>query len=369
MPSVLHVSETLLGGVGSVVTDLVQAEVEAGWSVSIAAPADAATTELVEMSGGQAHYWSPPPRPGASLPRELHNLRRAVAAVAPDLLHLHSSMAGMCGRLVVRRRIPTLFQPHSWSFFAVQQPVSSAALAWERWAARWADLVLCVSEDEREHANAAHVRGRITVVPNGVDLQRFERADDSARELARASLGLGPEPLALLPGRLHRQKGQSRLLDAWPEVLAVVPDARLVLAGEGPDRQALAARELPGVRLVGQVADIRPWLAAADVVVMPSTWEGMSLALLEARASSRSVVVTDVPGMREVVVPGTGAVVPLGDARALADAVSRRLADPRLTKSEGTAARADVERRHDLSVQRARVLELSAMLAKRPRRD
>lgn len=362
MPAVLHVSETLLGGVGAVVADLARAQAAAGWRVAVAAPPDERSAQL-RPGGVTVHAWAPGARPGPHLPAQLRELRRVVAAERPELVHLHSSMAGLCGRLVVRRRIPTLFQPHSWSFFAVDEPVRTAAVAWERAGARWADVVLCVSEDEREHARRAGVRARTEVIANGVDLERFSFADDAARTAARRALGLGDEPLVVCSGRLHRQKGQQRLLDAWPAVRRAVPGAVLALVGDGPDRAALAARGVEGVGLVGQVEHVERWLAAADLVAMPSTWEGMSLSLLEARALGRAVVVTDVPGMREVVTPGSGAVVPLDDADALAQAVVQRLQDPALRAEEGRLARADAESRHDLAVQRARVLDLAASVA------
>jgi glycosyltransferase involved in cell wall biosynthesis len=148
-------------------------------------------------------------------------------------------------------------------------------------------------------------------------------------------------------GRLHRQKNQGALLDAWPRVRSTVPDARLVLLGDGPDRDELESRSVEGVTLAGQTDDVRSWLAATNVVAQPSRWEGMSLSLLEALAAARSVVVTDVPGMREVVVDGVGAVVPPDDVSALADALAERLADPDRADAEGAAGRAHVEAHHD----------------------
>jgi glycosyltransferase involved in cell wall biosynthesis len=353
---VLHVSETTLGGVGGVVADLVAGQADEGWHVSVAAPAHAGLAALAARSGGRLHDW---------LPASLRALAGVVRAERPDVVHLHTSMAGMCGRLVLRRRTPTLFQPHSWSFFATTGAVRTASLAWERLAARWADVVLCVSDDERRHAEASGVRGRFVVVANGVDLDRWPCPAPEERPAARERLGLGAGPLVACVGRLHRQKGQHRLLDAWPLVRARVPGAQLALVGEGPDRDELAARAVDGVLLAGHTSAARDWLVAADVVAQPSTWEGMSLALLESMASARSVVVTDVPGMREVVAPGSGAVVPLDDPAALAEALGQRLLDPGLAAQEGAAGRRIVEARHDLAQQRRQVLALTEGLVRR----
>jgi glycosyltransferase involved in cell wall biosynthesis len=304
--------------------------------------------DALTARGVRVFRWRARAQPGPWVALELVRLARIVRAFDPDVLHLHSSKAGLVGRMLVRRRMPTVMQPHSWSFFARTGRIRDATLRWERFGARWADVVLCVSEDERRLGIAEGVSAEYRVLPNGVDLQAFPDPFSDDRSSARERLGLGKgEPLAICVGRLHRQKNQGALLDAWPAVRASVPDARLVLLGEGPDRDELAARAVDGVTLGGQTNDVRSWLAAANVVAQPSRWEGMSLSLLEALAAARSVVVTDVPGMSEVVVDGVGAVVPPDDTPALAAALASRLGDPERADAEGAAGRARVESHHD----------------------
>jgi glycosyltransferase involved in cell wall biosynthesis len=340
---VLHVCESTVGGIGNVLLDLVSAQRGRGWSVTVAAPPD----PRLAAAGAEVRAWDPGPRPGPGLPAALRGVRDAVRAADPDVVHLHSSMAGLCGRLAVRGRRPTVLQPHSWSFWAREGAVARAALTWERAGARWTDLVLCVSEDERRAGQAAGIATRYAVVPNGVDLARFAPAGDDERQRARAALGLGGGPLAVCVGRLHRQKGQHLLLDAWPAVRTAVPGAVLALVGEGPDRSGLEARAGADVLLPGAARDVRQWLAAADVVVQPSVWEGMALSVLEAMASGRSVVATDVSGMREVLADGAGVLVPR-EAPALAAAVAARLRDPSLAAGEGRRGRELAVARHDL---------------------
>jgi glycosyltransferase involved in cell wall biosynthesis len=312
----------------------------------VAVPSGGPVVAALAAVGVRHHPWEAIAQPWPwAVARELRALRRIVAAVDPALVHLHSSKAGLVGRLVVRRRRPTIHQPHSWSFWARTGSIRLAALAWERAAARWTDIVLCVSEDERRLGQEAGVRADYRVFPNGVDLERFEPGD---REAARAQLGIDAGvPLAVCIGRLHRQKNQGALLAAWPSVRAALPEAQLVLVGDGPDREELARRAGEGVELAGAKSDVRPWLAAASVVAQPSRWEGMSLSLLEALAAGRSVVVTDVPGMAEVVVDGVGAVVAPDDTAALADALAERLGAPERADAEGAAGRARIESHHD----------------------
>lgn len=146
------------------------------------------------------------------------------------------------------------------------------------------------------------------------------------------------------------EKGQDVLLRAWEGVLARVPGARLVLVGDGPDLDELRSRAPASVLFAGAVADTVPWYRAADLVVLPSRWEGMALAPLEAMACGRPVVVTDVDGARESLPPGLAphCLVPPQNPAALAGAVTGLLLDPPLRESLGHQGRRHVLSTHDV---------------------
>ncbi|MEW2446224.1 glycosyltransferase [Streptomyces parvulus] len=385
-PRVLHVTQPVDGGVARVVTDLTRAQLAAGFGVSVACP-DGHLADRLRSLGADVRHWPATRSPGPALLSEVRRLARVTGDVRPDLVHAHSAKAGLAARLAVRGRVPTVFQPHAWSFEAVGGAAAALALRWERWGARWAARTVCVSEAERERGVRAGIRGRWTVIPNGIDTGRFgagtaEDADASITPdtpntpgtpntlnasdgLAdaggvRSPHGIGPHaPLVVCVGRLCRQKGQDVLLDAWRQVLARVPDARLVLVGDGPDRAALTARAtaygvLDGapasVVLAGGADDVAAWYRAADLVVLPSRWEGMALAPLEAMACGRPVVVTDVDGAREGLPPALEphCLVPSEDPAALADAVAGLLLDAPLRASLGRRGRAHVRSAHDV---------------------
>ncbi|WP_131742842.1 glycosyltransferase family 4 protein, partial [Actinomadura roseirufa] len=147
-------------------------------------------------------------------------------------------------------------------------------------------------------------------------------------------------PLAVCVGRLTRQKGQDVLVAAWPAVAGRCPSARLAIVGDGEDRDRLAGRPVPGVLFVPAVQDPRDWLAAANVIVLPSRWEGLPLTALEALATGRCIVGTDIPGLAEVVRPGVGALVPVDEPEPLAEAMAARLLFPGVAEEEGRAAAA-----------------------------
>ncbi|MDH6126127.1 glycosyltransferase [Kitasatospora sp. GP82] len=354
--TILHISQPTDGGVARVVVDLVRGQREAGYRVLVACPQGGRLAAEANAAGALVLDWPARRSPGPATLAEAWRLRRIILGAAPDVLHLHSAKAGLAGRLAVRGSLPTVFQPHAWSFAAVDGPLAAASLRWERYATRWARAVLCVSEQERLDGEAAGLLAHWRVIPNGVDVRHHAFADSSARRAARMSLGLDLDaPLAVCLGRLCRQKGQDVLLSAWPGVAERLPGARLALVGSGPDATALAGlvRELPEpsrVRLASDVTDPRPWLAAADLVVLPSRWEGMALAPLEAMATGRPVLLSDVPGARECLPPGqqAGGLVPPENPAELARLMIESLSDPIECERRGAAAREHMIGCHDV---------------------
>ena len=360
-PTVLHVSQPTDGGVARFVTDIVRAQARAGWRVAVAAPVDADFQARLTRAGASHHPWCATRDPGPRTSTEVRALRRIMRAVRPDALHLHSSKAGLAGRVGGRGIAPIIFQPHAWSFEAVDGAQQRLSLVWERVGARRADALLCVSNGERRRAAAAGVHGPFRVIHNGIDLDHFTPVDDARRAAAKRELGVERAPLVVCVGRLCRQKGQDVLLRAWPRIARVVPAARLALVGDGPDRALLEARAPSGVRFAGHASDPRAWLAAADVVAIPSRWEAMPYALLEAMASGRCVVGASVDGIEEAAADAA-AVVPPDDPGALAAAIVTRLTDSELAAKEGRLARERVERDHDANHQLALVSDLTREL-------
>ena len=324
------------------------------------------------------HPWHAVRAPGPGLLKEVLTAARLIRRTDPHLIHAHSAKAGLAARLAVRGRRPTVFQPHAWSFDAVEGRAADMALKWERYGTRWSTRTLCVSETERGAGERAGIAARWAVIRNGIDLARFgahEGAESDAvdRESARALLPPSADiptdaPVVVCVGRLCRQKGQDILLRAWPQVRAAVPDARLVLVGDGPDRERLSQLAPPSVLFAGAIPDIRPWLRAADVVALPSRWEGMALAPLEAMACGRPVVVSDVSGARESLPPGheAHALVPPDDPESLAAAVTRLLADEELRHALGSEARTHMRATCDVRVTAAAVSGLYQDLLSSP---
>ena len=181
-----------------------------------------------------------------------------------------------------------------------------------------------------------------TTVPNGIAplVHRMSRNE------ARRVLGLDlAQPVVMTVGRLTHMKAQWQLLEAVPDLVTRFPDLAVVLLGDGPLTDALVKRAASlgvahVVRFPGHRPDARLLLAAADVFVLPSRYEGMPLAALEAMEAGLPVVATRVVGSEEVVMDGvTGALVPFGRPAELGAALGALLADPALRRRLGAAGR------------------------------
>jgi glycosyltransferase involved in cell wall biosynthesis len=344
---VLHVAQPVTDGVAVLVAQLAAHQIRSGWRVDVACPGPSWLADETVKSGARHLTWHADRSPLRGVVGESRALRRLLRSRGPyDVVHLHSAKAGLVGRLALRGQTPTVFEPHAWSFLAGGAPVRWSAARWERAAARWTSLIVCGSAGELAQGQQRGLDTRMIEVSNGVDVARFAAAGRD-RAAARERLHLGDAPTVVCVGRLTPQKGQDVLLHAWPAVRRQVPQARLVLVGDGPGLDELQRLADPSVHFAGRLPDVSDWLAAADVVAQPSRWEGMPLAVLEAMATGRCVVATDIACMAQALGcvaenAGTaedscgGPLVAVGDASALSAALIRRLLDPALRSREGS---------------------------------
>ncbi len=274
-----------------------------------------------------------------------------------DIIHTHSSKAGILGRAAAWRSHSQALRVHSPHAFAFEMnlPPSRKRLfaAAERFAGRLTDLLICTCEGERETALRYHIvpPGKAAVVRTGVDLRAFHPQPNSHR--IREELGL-PQRHRIVGtvGAIVEQKGHRTLIEAARIVLEQMPHTTFVIVGSGMLRQELEARAAEfglgrRFRFLGQRDDVPRLLATLDLFVMPSLWEGMPYALVEAMAVGVPVVGSDIPGIRDIVQPhSTGRLSRAGDAAALAAAIREALTDEGGSARMAQAARDVVMREH-----------------------
>jgi len=264
----------------------------------------------------------PVARVGQSTPWRASRLLRKVR---PDLVHTHLFKADLLGAwLAPRAGIPLVSTKHNEDPYLREMPWRDLG---RRAALRARRVVAISGAVERFVGGTLDLpAGHVHTIPYGI----APRERPEGGSAFRASHGIAPgAPLALAPARLSRQKGLDLLVEAARSLPAALPGARVVLLGRGEDEGALRdlvrAKGLAEVVLfAGFLADPSPAFAAADVVVLPSRWEGFGLAALEAMAAGRPVLASDAGGLPEVL-GDAGTLVPAGDAHALAEALLRAL--------------------------------------------
>jgi len=292
-------------------------------------------------------------------------LRRERIALLQTCL-FHADVAGrLVGRLARRGGLPVVVSSvrasnvrHGWWRFLLLRMTAPLADAFTAVSGRTLDFAVRHEGVRRERA---------AVIPNGIDVAQWNDLPDPAT--ARLELGLGKDDFVVgTVGRLQEQKGHIHLLDAAARVLRQRPEAVFLIAGYGPLRDALERRAADlglaeRVWFLGYRRDVRSILAALDVFVLPSLWEGMSNAMLEAMAAARPVVATAVDGnLDQVVHRETGLLVPPGDSAALAVAILEIAQDPEAAREMGRRGRRRVEAEFSLDRMTRAYLDLYARL-------
>lgn len=282
-----------------------------------------------------------------------------------DVIHLHSSKAGFLGRVAVATygiSIPVLYTPNAFAFQGKGRWTRRPYIWAERFLSHWTTMLICVSQGERQVALAERLipSQRLTVIENAI--APGPEPNSTERIAARRALRLPDEaPVVGAVGRLSEQKGIRYLLAAAPHILEGMPDTHFVLLGDGEERQRLETQAAAlgiseRVHFTGYRDDAANLIATFDCLALPSLWEGLSYALLEAYAAGVPVVATHIPGMEIVEEGDSGLIVPPRNPDALAQAILLLLGDASLRRRMGRAGRELVCTRFHLD-QRIRKLE------------
>ncbi len=322
-------------------------------------PADEFAVEVVALRGGSVAE----ALRAAGVPVHVLGLRgrgdvRAWARLAAllgrgqfDIVHTHLFHADLAGRpAAAAAGVPHVVH----TVHAVEHRFRPWQFAWARLAGRWCERIICVSEAVRDHhaARSGLPYGRYTVIPNGVDVDRFA-PDPHLRAERRRQWGLGErDVLCAFVSRLDEHKGVAELLAAFDTAAARCPALHLVVAGDGPLAEAVsrAAGQSPAadrIRRLGHTDDVPGVLAAADLFCQPSRRaEGFGLAAAEAMAAALAVVASDVGGLNALVRHNrTGLLCPPGQPAPLAEAIVRLADDAAERARLGAAGRRRVGER------------------------
>jgi glycosyltransferase involved in cell wall biosynthesis len=287
-----------------------------------------------EMIGGVPVHRLPipGPKPVASLSFSLA-AQPLLYRLKPDLIHAHELLSPTTTAVLAKRLLGTpvvakVLRGGQLGDIAKlnQRPTGQQRLAAMR---RHVDGFITISQEiDRELAALGIPPERRPFIPNGVDTYRFAPVTAPEKAALRRQLGLSEGPIAVFTGRLAKEKQLDQLIAVWPQVRAVQPQASLLLLGKGDQAAELQRQAGEGVIFQGAVADVAPYLQAADLFILPSATEGLSNALLEAMASGLPVIASDVGGAPDLITPGRNGLLIAPDALAnMTHAINELLSD------------------------------------------
>lgn len=306
---VLHVSQPTGYGVAMALCTLTTAQVAAGHEVTVLGAR--ATFDPALDRRARLVDWTRAKPLDPRLPIDIGVIRRAVRAGAADgepydVVHLHSSRAGLAGR-AIDLGVPVVFQPHGWSFHPLQGRLRDAVTGLERrMATRGQGMIYCSSAERRIGLAVGIESPRHVVAHNAPSVERLAvPVPTPDRSAAREALNLPLDvPIFAFVGRLVPQKAPDRLWQAWSAVRRRDAWAQLLVLGDG------CVPPMAGIRHLGFVQNVAAHLDACDAMVLLSRWEGMPLAVLDAMArgvpvvASREAIDGDDLGGAGVVVDG-----------------------------------------------------------------
>jgi glycosyltransferase involved in cell wall biosynthesis len=348
-PRALLLFEPPDGGAPEVVLNLALSMERHGFGPLVAGPERASIRGRVEEAGVEYRPLRQLTR-GSRSPlndvRALRSLDALLADTRVDVIHAHSSKAGVLGRLAGRRRgIPVVYTPHCFAFLRDLGPLARLIPAGiERGLAPLTSAYVCVCESERQAALALS-RGapeRAHRIYNGVPAATPHTSSERAlRDFKGDGVLIGAVTV------LRRQKRVDVLIDAIPQVLAAEPRARFAIVGNGPMRARLEAQaatlgldEDPRFAFFAFEPPSGRYLSALDLYVLSSAWEAMPMGILEALSWGVPQVVSSVGGTVEAVTGATGRLVAPKEPRALAGAILEMLDSPQALADARVASRA-----------------------------
>jgi glycosyltransferase involved in cell wall biosynthesis len=299
-------------------------------------------TEIAEQLGVPWHVLPDLVQPISPLRdlKALHQCLRLLRRVRPDVIHAHTSKAGVIGRLAGSLAdIPSIFTAHTWCFAeGTSWKWRTIGTPLERMAARVSSRIITVSNANRDLALEHRIAGpeKFVTVHNGIP--------DCPPRAPRHS---NVVPRIVMVARFSQQKAQSLLVEA---LAGLNVPFRLAFVGEGPLRQGVQRQvEALGltdrVDFLGQRMDIPEILETSDIFALFTKWEGFPISILEAMRAGLPVVASDVNGVREAVTDGhSGFLIPPGAVHEFRDRLSQLLQDAGLRRRMGLAGRRRFER-------------------------
>jgi glycosyltransferase involved in cell wall biosynthesis len=281
-------------------------------------------------------------RPGLDL-RMIPRLARLLQKLQPDIVHTHLHVLKyLLPAQLSWRRCRVVHTLHNLA----EHEIERSGQLFQQVAFRSGVMPVAIGTAVAQSLRRVYHMEARHIIPNGIPVSQFQLPPET-RSLLRQELGLSDDQVVFLSaGRLNRQKNQALLIDAF--IAANLPNSCLLLAGEGDLRPSLEQKAAGApVRFLGVRKDIPKLMAASDVFVLSSSWEGNPLVVMEAMASGLPVVATSVGCVPELLESGGGILVSDGDCKAMTEAFCQLASSPENRRDIGRTGAQEALRRFD----------------------
>lgn len=268
-------------------------------------------------------------------------LKSLIKRVKPDIVHLHSSKAGVLGRLAAYScKVPSIYNPHGWSFsMDISERKKKFYIFIEKFCSRYCNYIINISDSEQNLALKYNVcnKEKMKIIYNGIDVRKYQQNVDRKKVLNELKI---PEDSFIvgMVGRLTKQKSPETFIKIAIELKDKINNAYFIWVGDGELRNE--TEELikksgieDKIRITGWTNEVNKYISIFDVGVLTSKWEGFGLALVEYMAASKPVIASNVGGIPDVITNGVnGILVDSGDFSEFCNAIINIKNDKKATE-------------------------------------
>lgn len=237
-------------------------------------------------------------------------MKKLIKGVNPDIVHLHSSKAGVLGKIAsYLNKIPCIYNAHGWSFsMNVSDKKKKVYSLIEKYTSLFCDKIVNISEYEHNLAKQYNIASdkKMITIHNGIDIEKYEKSNYSRKDTLE-ELGIPQECFIVgMVARISEQKDPIKFIEIAKEVCSVIENAYFVLVGDGELREQvnklITKYDLKDrVKITGWVNDVNKYISAFDIGILTSRWEGFGLVLTEYMAAKKPIIASNIGGIPELI--------------------------------------------------------------------
>lgn len=328
---VLHITQAVIGGTLEYIKLFFTNIDKEKFDVELACPSYGPMKDEIEALGFKVYV--------INMQREINlisdfkaykELKALIKQVKPDIVHLHSSKAGVIGRFAAyKNKIPNIYNPHGWSFaMDVSNKKKMAYSLIERICSKYCNYIINISDDEQKLAIKYKISSeeKMKVIYNGIDVNKYKVVYDRKKVLNELNIPEDSFVIGMV-GRITRQKSPETFVNIAYKLKDKIKNSYFILVGDGELRSEID--ELVNklnisnrVRITGWTNSVNKYISVFNIGMLTSKWEGFGLALTEYMAAQKPVVASDVGGIKNVVINDfNGILVNPKDVNGFCDAI------------------------------------------------